>query len=82
MAEKEEKKRQERRKYSARGEKGQKMMAFRIDLDLIDWLKRQANMGRYINNLIRTHMDDLKMQRWSNDIDEHDPLPERDDWQA
>ena len=77
----EEKKTQERKKYSARGERGQKMVAFRLDLDLTEWLEKQANKGRYINNLIRTHMDDLKMKRWSNDIDEHDPLPDRHDWQ-
>ena len=44
---------QSRKTYGKRGEKTQKLIAFRCDIDLIDWLKAQANMGRYINDLIR-----------------------------
>lgn len=44
---------QSRKIYGKRGEKSQKLIAFRADIDLLDWLKAQANMGRYINDLIR-----------------------------
>ena len=36
-----------------RGVTTQKMMSFRVDNDLIEWLDRQANKGRYINELIK-----------------------------
>lgn len=49
----EEKTVQARKQYGKRGEKSQKLIAFRVDIDLLDWLKSQANMGRYINDLIR-----------------------------
>lgn len=49
----EEKTVQARKQYGKRGEKTQKLIAFRADIDLLDWLKAQANMGRYINDLIR-----------------------------
>lgn len=44
---------QARKQYGKRGEKSQKLIAFRVDIDLLYWLKSQANMGRYINDLIR-----------------------------
>lgn len=44
---------QARKQYGKRGEKSQKLIAFRADVDLLVWLKSQANMGRYINDLIR-----------------------------
>ena len=31
----------------------QKMMAFKIDLDLIEYLNTKPNKGRYINDLIK-----------------------------
>lgn len=37
-----------------KGERTQKMMTFRCDLDNVEWLEQQANKGRYINDLIRT----------------------------
>ena len=49
----EEKTVQARKQYGKRGEKSQKLIAFRADIDLLVWLKSQANMGRYINDLIR-----------------------------
>lgn len=49
----EEKTVQSRKQYGKRGEKSQKLIAFRCDIELLDWLKAQANMGRYINDLIR-----------------------------
>lgn len=38
----------------------QKMMTFRIDHENVEWLEKQVNKGRYINNLIdrdRLHSD-------------------------
>lgn len=49
----EEKKERTRRKYAKRGEKSQKLIAFRLDLENEFWLSTQPNKGRYINNLIR-----------------------------
>ena len=50
----EDKKTQPRKAYAPDGQKSQKMMAFRVDNDLLDWLNSQPNKGRYINELIRT----------------------------
>lgn len=44
---------QSRKQYGKRGEKSQKLIAFRADVDLLVWLKSQPNMGRYINDLVR-----------------------------
>lgn len=41
-----------RKAYSADGERGQKMMSFRLDLENIDYLSTFPNKGRYINELI------------------------------
>lgn len=49
----EEKTVQARKQYGKRGEKSQKLIAFRCDIELLDWLKSQANMGRYLNDLVR-----------------------------
>lgn len=35
----------------------QKMMSFRLDNDLEEYLGKQVNKGRYINNLIREDRD-------------------------
>ena len=40
------------RKEYKRDEVTQKMMAFRIDLENVEWLQRFKNKGRYINDLI------------------------------
>lgn len=42
-----------RKAYSADGERGQKMMSFRLDLENIEYLNKKPNKGRYINDLIR-----------------------------
>lgn len=34
----------------------QRMMSFRLDDDLTEWLDKQASKGRYINELIRNDM--------------------------
>lgn len=49
--EKEEKERL-RKAYAAKGERSQKMVTFRCDLENIQWLEEQPNKGRYINELI------------------------------
>lgn len=49
----EEKKERTRRKYAKKGEKSQKLVAFRLDLENAFWLSTMPNKGRYINNLIR-----------------------------
>lgn len=48
---------QERKKGRVNGAITQKVYSFRLDGDLIDWLSRQPNKGRYINDLIRDDMD-------------------------
>lgn len=37
---------------NAKGVRTQKMMSFRVDNDLVEWLDSQPNKGRYINDLI------------------------------
>ena len=44
-----------RKAYAARGERGQKMVNFRCDLDNIEKLSRQHNKGRFINDAIRAY---------------------------
>lgn len=41
-----------RKSPAKRGERSQKMMSFRVDNDLIEWLESKPNKGRYINELI------------------------------
>ena len=47
-----EPKKQGRRVYAEKGTRSQKMMTFRIDLENIEFLDKQMNKGRYINDLI------------------------------
>ena len=42
-----------RKAYAADGERGQKMMSFRLDADLKEWLDTKENKGRLINTLLR-----------------------------
>ena len=46
---------QRKRKVFTWGQVTQKMMSFKIDLDLVERLKDEANKGRLINNLLRNH---------------------------
>lgn len=48
---------QERKKGRVNGSRTQKVYSFRLDGDLIEWLYRQPNKGRYLNNLIRDDME-------------------------
>lgn len=57
MKENNEEKKQMRKKYAAAGERGQKMVSFRLDNDLAEWLNSKSNKGRYLNNLIRENMN-------------------------
>lgn len=41
-----------RKEYGKKGERTQKMMSFRVDNEVLEWLESQPNKGRYINNLI------------------------------
>lgn len=41
-----------RKEYAPKGQRSQKMVTFRADLDNIAWLEQQQNKGRYINELI------------------------------
>lgn len=41
-----------KREYAKRGSINQKMMSFRLDNENAEWLQKQANKGRYINELI------------------------------
>lgn len=42
-----------RKAYAPRGERGQRMVNFRCDLDNWELLQRQPNKGRFINEAIR-----------------------------
>lgn len=53
MKEKESKERI-RKEYAHAGGRSQKMMAFRLDLENIEYLNTKANKGRFINELIAT----------------------------
>jgi hypothetical protein len=37
--------------------RNQEPMSFRIDSDLVEYLKGVDNKNRYVNNLIRSHME-------------------------
>lgn len=61
-----------------RGERTQKMMTFRADLDVADLLQRVTNKGRLINNLLREYLtkerlDDPDAPPSENDIEDTMP---------
>lgn len=72
---------QPRKKYNAAGERGQKMMAFRLDLDLEGWLNKQANKGRYINDLIRKARAAAIAANWEKENDPDEMPTAIDDYQ-
>lgn len=51
---------QPRKAYAKRGNQSQKMLAFRCDLDCLEWLNLQSNKGRVINDLIHEAMNKNK----------------------
>lgn len=56
MEPKTEEKERIRKAYAPKGERSQKMMSFRVDNDVAEWLSQQPNKGRYINDLIADDM--------------------------
>lgn len=50
----EQEKERTRREYASKGTRSQKMMAFRLDLENIEYLNTKVNKGRFINELIAT----------------------------
>lgn len=66
---------QSRKKYATRGERSQKMFSFLLDNDLREWVEKQVNKGRYLNNLIRSHMDAILNQRHNNEWLDPDEWP-------
>jgi len=57
------------RKPKKLGERTQKLISFRIDLDLLGWLETSKNKGRSINNAIRREMEEWKRARNSYEDD-------------
>lgn len=50
----------ERKKGRVNGQVTQTMTSFRVDADVVDYLKSKPNRGRFINELIRTDMFNSK----------------------
>lgn len=46
----------ERKKGRVNGKVTQIMTSFRVDADVVDYLKSKPNRGRYLNDLVRTDM--------------------------
>lgn len=58
MSEKEKVERARQRKAGiTRGVRTQRMMSFRLDADLVEYLDGQANKGRFINDCLRAAME-------------------------
>lgn len=57
MEQKETQRERVRKIPTPNGSHSQKMMNFRLDLDLLDWLNTKPNKGRYLNDLIRADRD-------------------------
>lgn len=72
----EEKKKQERKKRSSEGP-AQKKITFKLDNGLQAWLKSKPNMGRYLNNLIKS---DAK-RSWVDNYDEDEAYEPRGDFE-
>lgn len=51
-----------RKDFDHKNGRTQKMMSFRIDLDIADWLGNVQNKGRYINELLRQAMSDTSSE--------------------
>lgn len=51
----------ERKKGRVNGQVTQTMTSFRVDSDVVDYLKSKPNRGRFLNELIRTDMLNNKM---------------------
>lgn len=51
----------ERKKGRVNGQITQIMTSFRVDADVVDYLKSKPNRGRFLNELIRIDMLNKKM---------------------
>lgn len=51
-----------RKDFDHKNGRTQKMMSFRLDLDIADWLGNVQNKGRFINELIRQAMADTSSE--------------------
>ena len=60
MKEKKEVKERVRKAYAPKGERGQRMMSFRIDLENAEWLQQQPNKGRAVNAALAAYMQHKK----------------------
>lgn len=63
-----EKKERTRREY-AKGGSAQKMMSFRLDNELTDWMQTIANKGRLINELLKKERDRCRAEAHSDCAD-------------
>lgn len=54
-------KKAERKKGRVNGQVTQIMTSFRVDADVVDYLKSKPNRGRFLNELIRTDMLNSKV---------------------
>lgn len=75
MEQKEEK--QQRKARAKNGEKTSKMMAFRIDGDLLEWLKTIPNKGRLINTLLHREKDKKPPRFGDAGWEDEDEQPDR-----
>ena len=64
MEEKKQEKERIRKSYAPKGQRTQKMMSFRVDNDLEEWLNQKPNKGRYINELIRADLDKHRVYKF------------------
>lgn len=51
-----------RKDFDHKNGRTQKMMSFRLDLDIVDWLGNVQNKGRLINELLRQAMTDTSSE--------------------
>ena len=49
-----------RKEGRKKGKTTQKMVTFRCDLENVEYLERQPNKGRYLNNLIKFDRETVK----------------------
>ena len=56
MQQKKSEKERVRKAYAPKGERGQIMMSFRIDIENAEWLQQQPNKGRAVNAAIANYI--------------------------
>ena len=55
MTEKKEERERIRKEYAPDGTRGQRMINFRMDIDLWEIVAKQPNKGRFVNDAIRAY---------------------------